>query len=190
MNYIFDIGNVLIDYKPKEFLAQLFPCQATANKIMAEIFLSQEWIKLDQGLLTHALAYEIFCQRNPALAPQIRHTMGQIKQMLTPMPATIALLPKIKNAGHNLYYLSNYHTELSQHILATNSFFKLFDGGVFSCEIHINKPHPQIYRELLTRYNLTHSECIFYDDTEENVAAAQAEGIPSVLFTGADCVVI
>ena len=30
----------------------------------------------------------------------------------------------------------------------------LFDGGVASCEVHINKPDPRIYKALLDKYQL------------------------------------
>ena len=48
----------------------------------------------------------------------------------------------------------------------------LFDGGIASCEVHINKPDPRIYQALLDKYQLKASECVFIDDRRENVQAA------------------
>jgi len=192
MNFIFDIGNVLIDFKPRIFLKKLFAEQTTSNEISEKmleiIFSSQEWVKLDQGLITHQEATDTFCLREPAYQSEIKLVMASLEEMLTPISETIELLPKIKSSGHSLYYLSNYHKKLSEYILEENDFFKLFEGGVFSCDINVNKPDPEIYRCLLERYNLSPKDCIFFDDIEENIVAAQKEGIKGVLFTDAECV--
>ena len=188
MNFIFDIGNVLIDFKPVPFLQGLFSDQSLANKMNETIFRSPEWLKMDQGLITHSEATDIFCLREPNFKPEIIYTMQQLSDMLTPMPDTIELLPKIKERGHNLYYLSNYHNELRNYITAKYQFFSLFDGGVFSCDIHINKPAPGIYRHLLNTYGLSPKDCVFFDDMEENIEAAKKEGINGILFASAECV--
>ncbi|MCL2828008.1 MAG: HAD family phosphatase [Oscillospiraceae bacterium] len=188
MNFIFDIGNVLINFKPLLFLEELFGEKAVADKLFQTIFQSPEWRKLDQGLLTHQEAEDIFCMREPELQPEIHQTMQNLKNLLTPIPETVALLPKIKELGHKLYYLSDFHAELRSYIFDQYPFFALFDGGVFSCDIHVTKPSPAIYRHLLETYQLAPKDCLFFDDVEKNVAGAQAEGIHSVLFTGAACV--
>ena len=188
MNFIFDIGNVLIDFKPDIFVKKLFTEQIIAEKILATIFGAPEWLKMDQGLLTHPEAIDIFSAREPGYQAEIRHTMERVTDMLIPMIETVELLPRIKTSGHSLYYLSNYHKELSEYILGKYDFFDLFDGGVFSCDIRVNKPSPEIYRFLLEKYMLPASDCVFFDDMTENVLAAEKEGIKGILFTGAECV--
>ncbi|HEX3026773.1 MAG TPA: HAD-IA family hydrolase, partial [Clostridia bacterium] len=64
------------------------------------------------------------------------------------------------------------------------SFFNLFDGGVFSCDIHMLKPSPEIYRYFLDQYRLDPHDCLFFDDMEENIKAAENFGIKGILFTG------
>ena len=46
------------------------------------------------------------------------------------------------------------------------------------------KPDPEIYKILLRRYNLKAEECVFIDDTEENVVSAQKIGLNGIVFTG------
>ena len=55
-----------------------------------------------------------------------------------------------------------------------------FDGGVASCEVHINKPDPKIYKALLDKYSLKAEECVFIDDRLETVQAAFALGFAGV----------
>ena len=188
MNFIFDIGNVLVDFKPDLFLREMFAEQGTIDTISETIFKSREWILMDEGLLTHEEASAIFCKREPDLKAEIIHTMQKLCEMLTPMFATVDLLPKVKERGYGLYYLSNYHNELRNYILKEYQFFSLFDGGVFSCDVNMIKPSSEIYRYLLEKYQLDPSKCLFFDDLEENVAAAKKEGINGILFTGAECV--
>lgn len=185
MNFIFDIGNVLVDFKPEPFLRSLLNDPPLEEEINRIIYKSNEWIRLDRGDITHEEACGIFCAREPQYRELICRTMERIPEMLTPISETAELLPKIKAAGYSLYYLSNYHKELSRYILEKYPFFGLFDGGVFSCDIHALKPDPEIYRCLLDKYALDPRDCLFFDDVEENVSAAESLGIKGVLFTGA-----
>jgi putative hydrolase of the HAD superfamily len=185
MNFIFDIGNVLIDFKPEQFLYTLFNDPPVEKKINEIIYKSPEWVRLDEGTITPQEACLNFCAKEPEYKELIAEVMDKLPEMLTPIQKTIALLPEIKKQGHKLYYLSNYHKELSRYIQNKYSFFKLFDGGVFSCDVHMVKPDPAIYRYLLDKYKLKPEDCVFIDDTKENVLAAEKEGIKGVLFTDA-----
>lgn len=115
--------------------------------------------------------------------------MDNLPNMLTPIAETIELLPKIKESGHKLYYLSNYHKELSRYIKNKYSFFNYFDGGVFSCDVNVVKPSVKIYQHFLDKYRLEPRECLFFDDMEQNVSAAKESGINGILFTGSESVI-
>ena len=188
MNFIFDIGNVLVDFKPRLLLENLFDDPSMVEAMHQTIFQSPEWEQMDQGLLTHQEATAIYCGREPGFRSAIRHTMQHLNDMFTPLADTVALLPQIKDAGHKLYYLSNIHTEIRDHLLSAHSFFDLFDGGVFSCDVRMMKPSADIYRHLLEVYQLSPENCVFFDDMEKNITAAQNEGLQGVLFTDAACV--
>jgi len=188
MNFIFDIGNVLLDFKPKLYLKKIFNDQSTEEKMLELIFKSDEWAKLDEGLITRKEAIDVFGEREPDYISEIHMTFERLPEMLTPISDTIALLPTIKNAGHKLYYLSNYPKDGVEYIQTSYEFFSLFDGGVFSCDVNVCKPSPMIYHHLLDKYALVPEECVFFDDMEENVVAARDEGINGILFTDAKCV--
>jgi len=188
MNFVFDIGNVLVSYKPTQFLEGLFRERALTEKLLSLIFLSPEWKNMDQGLLTHKEARGVFLQREPGLRDPICKVMDTLPDLFTPISETIELLPHIKKRGHSLYYLSNMHTEIRDYILREYDFFSLFDGGVFSCDVHMVKPDPVMYFKFLTKYNLAPCECVFFDDTADNATAAYSVGIKGVLFTGVNCV--
>ena len=190
MNFIFDVGDVLIQYKPLVYLKSLFSDETLVNKLNETIFKSPEWLKMDEGKLSHKDGIEIFCKKEPDLQKEIHFVMDMKNygKTLLPLHDTINLLPKIKESGHSIYYLSNMHTETKAFLLKNNEFFNLFDGGVFSCDINQRKPFPEIYRYLLNKYSLNPKTCIFFDDVQENIDAAEKEGIKSILFTTAKCV--
>jgi len=186
MNFIFDIGNVLIDFKPEQFLHTLLKNPTDERKINEIIFESDEWIKLDEGTITPKQACSNFCEREPEYQELIIKVMDKLSEMFTPIQKTIELLPKIKKLGHKLYYLSNFHKELSLFIQNKFSFFGLFEGGVFSCDVHMVKPSAEIYHFILDKYKLEPKDCVFFDDTDVNVVVAEKIGIRGVLFKEAN----
>ena len=188
MNFIFDLGRVLINFEPVEYLQELFHDDGLVKRINELVFLSREWVDMDLGILSYPEAREIFRRREPELRDEVYLAMDKMSDIFTPKPETIALLQIVKDAGHRLYYLSNIHVETRDFVLRKYSFFGLFDGGVFSCDVHINKPSPGIYLELLSKYGLSPHDCVFFDDMEENVAGAEKVGIRGMLYTGTDSV--
>ena len=188
MNFIFDVGNVLVDYEPLVYLRGLFADESVVEKMYATVFKSPEWLQMDEGLLTHDEAVQRFIAREPDFESEIHLIMQRVNEMFIPKHETIELLPIIKGLGHSIYYLSNIHMEIRDFLLENHLYFGLFDGGVFSCNIKAIKPSPKMYRHLLNMYKLDPAETVFFDDLEENVAAAEKEGIKGVLFSTADCV--
>ena len=188
MNFIFDLGNVLVNYKPFIYLENLFPDESLVNKLYETIFRSREWLYMDQGLLTFDEATDIFCAREPKLRSAILCAMRNVNDIFTPIQETVDLLPAIKESGRGLYYLSNIQVEIRDYLLEKYEFLYLFDGGVFSCDIHMLKPSPGIYRHLMEKYRLNPEDCLFFDDIPDNVEAAEKEGMGGVLFTTAQCV--
>jgi len=186
MNYIFDIGNVLVDYNPVKQLTKLFSDNSLVKRLNDIIFKSSDWLMMDRGLRTRADAIDIFCAREPDIQDEIRITMNNINNIFDPISESTALLPGLIRSGHDLYYLSNMQVEIRDYLLENHEYFKLFKGGVFSCDVHFIKPSPEIYHHLLLKYDLIPGESIFFDDMKANVEAAEKEGIKGVLFSTAE----
>ncbi|MCL2227576.1 MAG: HAD family phosphatase [Oscillospiraceae bacterium] len=189
MNFVFDIGNVLVTYKPYTYIEGLFPGSPFVKELAAAIFLGKEWLDLDRGTLTFGEACEILCKRMPELDAEIRLAFKNVNNLYSPITETTDLLPKIREQGHKIYYLSNISFDARDYLLQNYRFFDLFDGGVFSCDVRLLKPEEEIYRHLLEKHSLTPEECIFFDDVEANAKAAEKLGIRGVTFTGAGCVI-
>ncbi|MDP3889529.1 MAG: HAD-IA family hydrolase [bacterium] len=84
-----------------------------------------------------------------------------------------------KKKGYAVYVLSNFDTETFDLIKEKYpQLFELFDGIIVSGNVHLIKPMPEIY-ELFTK-KLPAQNCIFIDDQEENIYAAQGCGITAI----------
>jgi HAD superfamily hydrolase (TIGR01549 family) len=62
----------------------------------------------------------------------------------------------------------------------------LFDFSVFSAEIGIAKPDPDIYLKVLEKIGVTAAEAVFIDDFEHNIDAAIKLGINGIHFKNRD----
>ncbi len=61
-------------------------------------------------------------------------------------------------------------------------FEEVFDHVIISCEVHLLKPDPKIYKLTLDRIGCEAEESVFIDDTKENVLAAEKLGIHGIFF--------
>ena len=64
------------------------------------------------------------------------------------------------------------------------AFMEFMDGGLVSFKAGKTKPDPEMYKQFLDVYDLNPEECLFIDDTEENVVVARKLGFKGIVFTG------
>ena len=89
-----------------------------------------------------------------------------------------AALVSIRGAGLRTGLLSNSWgmDDYPRHL-----FPSLFDAVVISGEVGMRKPEERIFRHAVGLLGLAPEECVFIDDIEVNVAAAEAVGMTAVL---------
>lgn len=81
--------------------------------------------------------------------------------------------------------LSNFPTYLMEmERTALSCLDEIFDHQIFSCEVHLLKPDPEIYQLALNRIGCKAEEAVFIDDVETNVAGAEKLGIHGILYKG------
>ncbi|MDP4091046.1 MAG: HAD family phosphatase [Bacillota bacterium] len=183
-NIVFDIGNVLVAFKPGEYVKSFGFEKSVEDKVLEAIFKSRHWPELDRGVLTEEEAVELFIKEAEELDLEIRNVMKSWKDMLIPIPDTIEILRELKNKGYKVYVLSNYHEKAFEKISIENDFLSLLDGEIVSCRLKYIKPEREIYEYLLSNYCLKPEETLFIDDVIENIEGAEVHGIKTVLFQG------
>ena len=82
----------------------------------------------------------------------------------------------IQKGGIPPLWPDNWPAETFHYALERFDFLQLLDGIVVSGIGKVKKPDPRFYQILLSRYGLKADECLFLDDREENLAAAQKLG--------------
>ncbi|HYE83081.1 MAG TPA: HAD family phosphatase [Clostridia bacterium] len=184
-NVIFDLGNVLLNFRPLEYLYEKIPEKQKAHQIYEEIFRSTEWVMLDRGVITEEEAIDMICDRNKEKSQIIRNVMDDWYQMLTPVEGVAGILKELKSSGYKTYFLSNFHLLAFEAVYKRYDFFSDFDGGVVSYKEKLLKPEKDIYDKLITAYGINPHESVFIDDTKENIEGAAKSGFETVLFTTA-----
>ena len=184
-NIIFDLGGVVVDFNPKEFLLERFYNETIETIVYDLTFGSEEWALLDAGKLTQEQAYGEMLEkaRTAGRVFEVQSVLDDWPRMLKTRRRTVETMKRLKNMGFSLYYLSNISHETLE-LIRKRDFWQLFDGGIASCEVGINKPDAGIYQALLQTYQLDCSESIFVDDRKDNTTAAFDLGITGIHYKG------
>jgi HAD superfamily hydrolase (TIGR01509 family) len=93
---------------------------------------------------------------------------------------TVALVRALRDA-YRTAILSNSDAALAAR-LRQSDIDRLFDVVICSADVGLAKPDLAIYRLTADRLGLAPTACVFVDDAEPNVAAAQTAGMRAVHF--------
>lgn len=182
-NIIFDIGKVLVRFDWQDFLASFGYPQEKYDAIANAMFLSPNWILVDEGRLSYQEILELFIQDAPQYADDISQVFASFGKCIIQFPYAKPWLSSLKKEGLNLYYLSNYGSFTRENTKKELDFMELMDGGLMSYEVQLVKPNPAFYQCLFEKYQLSPQECIFIDDTAVNIKQAASLGMHTILFT-------
>lgn len=181
-NIVFDIGNVLAGWNWREYYESFHYGSEVTERLARATVLNPLWGEFDRGEMDEEVLLGKFIENDPGLEKEIRKVRENIHDMLGRYDYAIPWLQELKDRGYKLYYLSNFsrkaHVECS-HVL---DFLPLMDGGILSYQEKLIKPDPAIYQLLLKRYGLKASECVFLDDTPQNVEEAVRQGMAGIVF--------
>ncbi len=184
-NMVFDIGNVLMDFRWKEYMRSLFGEDETLIQTINQgIWHNGCWAAMDKGEMDGAATLRSAVAFAPQYEKEIKLTLDSVAHAFHKFEYSIPWIQELKRMGLNVYYLSNY----SAFSVAANpdvlDFIPYMDGGVFSFEVKAVKPEPEIYRCLCEKFGLKPEECLFTDDVPANVKGAQACGFRGIVFEG------
>ena len=181
-NIVFDIGGVLADFRIKEFLLEKGFDGPMIKRILKASVMSPYWGRFERGEITEEQALQGFASLNPEIAEHLRKAFSNIEGMLTIRDYAIPLVKALKESGLGLYYLSNYSKKAYDECAGSLEFMPYMDGGLVSFLAGKTKPDPEMYRMFLESFQLQADECVFVDDTEENVEAAKTLGFTGIEF--------
>ncbi|MDD6058507.1 MAG: HAD family phosphatase [Clostridiales bacterium] len=182
-NIILDVGNVLVAWKPERIFSHLGFSEEIIRAVERATVQSPIWDEVDRSLESdEELLRRVICNA-PEYEKEIRLVWENIELGIWQFDYARGWIRSMKANGYHVYLLSNYGKRAYQKTANALSFLEEVDGAVFSFEVHQVKPEQEIYQTLLKKYALSPAECIFLDDREENVKAAEAQGMAGIPFS-------
>ena len=98
------------------------------------------------------------------------------------VPELIELAKEVKQKGFKIFVLSNNFSERADYYKRNFSFLDIFDKIYYSWQTGFVKPSSKAFENLLGENNLLPAECLYFDNSEENIKVANALGINAHLF--------
>ena len=182
-NLIFDVGNVLIEYRWDQMLLDYGLSEEEAAIAGPLFFEHETWKELDLGNMPVEDVIVLYEKQLPEYAGLIRWFLTHLELMPIPRPDVWEKVHALKEKGYKIYLLSNYNEDFFRIHTEGASFLEDIDGKVVSYEIHKIKPYPEIYQYLLDKYELSAQECVFFDDRAENTQTAEKLGMKTYTIT-------
>ena len=186
---LLDFGRVLVDYDFDRFFALLRTdyrvSEPVFDEFMQVVLAEETYSSLDRELTPFALQVAALKQQHPACAELFDAFDKRFQEVVTgEVPGMRQLLAELRRSGYRLYGLSNWSSKVYETMRNYSEIFSLLHGRVLSCEEHLLKPEPEIYRRALDRWGLNAEECVFVDDKQANIDGCQAVGIKGIRFAG------
>ncbi len=183
-NIVFDMGNVLLDFSPY-FIVSNFTQDIEKIQILAdEIFYKQEWLDLDQGIISDDVAYDSIQKRVDVRNHKIvRDILDLWQEYLTENGEMIDLLEKLKLKGYKLFLFSN----ASKRFYDYESRFEClsyFNQKIISADLKYSKPSEKFYLIACEMCKIEPSESFFIDDSVQNVLQANQLGLDGYIYNG------
>ena len=183
-NIVFDLSNVLTPFRFKEYLLEKGFDETMIKRIIKASAMTSYWTEFEKGKLTYKEAMDGFIRMDPDIADELHRAYDSCAGIMGKYDYTEGWIKALKESGYRLYCITNFTPAGYEQCYDCISFVEDFDGGVFSFREGVVKPDPKIYQILLERYDLKPEECVFIDDTKENVLSAEKLGLKGIVFTG------
>lgn len=179
---VFDIGNVLIGWDPRNLYRQLFAGRTEEMEWFLANVCNNAWnLEQDRGR-TFAEGVQLLLAAHPERWHDlIRAYDTRWSEMLSgEIAGAVAIVDALHARGTPLYALTNWNQDTFRR--TRQPCLERFRGIVVSGDERLVKPDPAIYRLLCERYQLRATDCVFVDDSPKNVTGAEIAGMRGVLY--------
>lgn len=180
---VWDIGNVLVEWRPERLYDALHG-EARRRALFAAVDLHGMNDRIDRGAPWRETV-EDWASRHPDWAEEIGLWHGRWLDMAGPViPGSLALLRALQARGVPCYALTNFGRETWEAALPAYPFLATFTHPFVSGRLGVSKPEAAIYEAVERGTGLPPAALLFADDREENVEAARDRGWAAHLFRG------
>lgn len=182
-NIIFDVGDVLLEYRWKQMLIDYGLSDSEAERVGRQLFDDPDdlWHIFDLATMSDEEILNAYCKKHPKDKEVITFFMRHGEFMHVPRYDVWQQVHRLKQSGYHIYLLSNYPESLFKKHTQYADFMEDIDGLMVSYMINVTKPDRRIYQALCDKYSLDKSKCLFFDDRQENVDGAINFGMDATL---------
>ena len=179
MNIILDMGNVLLEWNKDKILQGVSDTKEEYLILDKAIFQSGLWERLDLGTMTREeLVLKVVSMIGRTYQKKVEEVIWNWSSYIDIYTEVFPVLSELKKKGHRIFVLSNtskvFYDLLEEQLSPLK---ELLDGFVLSFDIKAIKPDLAMFKEILDKYQLDPTNCVFLDDIEDNTNAAEKLGI-------------
>ncbi|MDW7682363.1 MAG: HAD family phosphatase [bacterium] len=184
-NIIFDLGQVLVQVLFHDFRIKFAEAFNTNVDILAEETVDGAHIDFMVGKISPDEFHRMTCERFHHFISLHDFKKLWLGMLGGKVEGTDEIVAGLRRKGHHLHLLSNvdqWHFEFCQ-----NNFpvLKHFEKKFVSYQMKLKKPDQEIYELVVSELKASADECLFIDDKQENVVAAQTVGMDAIQFSDA-----
>ncbi|MCR9108824.1 HAD family phosphatase [Marivita sp. XM-24bin2] len=181
---VFDIGGVLVDWKPHLAWQEKFGSAEAAHAFIERTNFRALNTRADGGERFADLAKQI---EDPEDRAHFEDYVRLYALTVTdPIPGTWDLLDRLKARGTPLHAITNWSAETwDEGLKSQPRLGQVFETLVVSGREGLTKPDPRIFQVFLARADVDPGACVFIDDSRKNVEGACALGMDGIHFTTA-----
>lgn len=182
---IWDIGNVLVRWDPRNLYRSRFESEAEMEHFLATVTTADWNLAQDKGR-SFAEAVETLSAKHPEHAEMIAlYDTHWIETLGGEIEGSVRLLEQLAANGVPVFGLTNFSAEKWPIFCEHYTFTKLFQDVIVSGIEKLIKPDPRIYQLAIERFGVEPASTLFIDDRLENAKGAEAVGMQGHHFISA-----
>lgn len=108
-----------------------------------------------------------------------------IERAMLPIEANVRLVEKLSKQ-YRLFAITDASQAQIHYSIQNFPFFSLFQDILIASEVGLRKNNAALYQHFVEQQQLIPDECLYIDDREENVQAAQVIGMFGIVFRNMD----
>ncbi len=180
---VFDIGNVLVEWRPEDAFDRLIG-EEKRQALFAAVDLDTMNARVDLGDEIADVVAEC-AAAHPEWAEEVLIWNTHWGEMFQPViPGSVRLLRALRARGVPVLALSNFGASTFDYAQTLYPFLTEFDQMYISGKMRMMKPDPAFYAALEAGCGVAPERLLFADDRPDNIAAAEARGWQGHLFEG------
>lgn len=177
---IFDLGGVLFTNGTKKFKKYLIEKYSLRENDVTEVMEGEIGSKYREAKITRDDFWKLVKEKL-GLDADINQLETEWINGYELIHGTKEIIFELKKQ-YKVYYLSDNVRERIDKINTKYDFLRWFEGGIFSHELGVRKPHLDIYKKALEIAEVGPHKAVFIDDKAICLPPAEALGMKTILF--------